>query len=372
MNVKVPLLVDIPSFDRRGPTHEPQLVLGFAMLLAVALLAACGTRTGTLNKIQLHTPLQCPCPTIAPLAQYQVPSANSYFGDMATGSDGNLWFPEYDADKIARVTASGAITEFPVPTASAAPYDITSGSDGNLWFTEFNFNTIGRITTAGTVTEFPLPPPLAAAGPNLQGITTGPDGNLWFIHGGANVIGVMSTSGTLLATYQIPTPNPNNPGMGGEALFIVAGPDHNLWFDEDAGNKIGRITTSGVITEFPIPTANAGPRNLVVGPDGNIWFPELSTGQVARTTMSGVITEFLMTANPTVERLRRITITPDGSLWFAQAEVQPPWDSEIGKMNLSGAEEDLWAVGGEPRAIAVGPDGNPWFADEAQNLIVRL
>jgi streptogramin lyase len=292
---------------------------------------------------------------------------------MTSGPDGNVWVPEYDADKIARVTVDGAITEFPVPTASAAPYAIAPGPDGNLWFTESNVNTIARITTSGVITEFPLPPPLASATQALQGITTGPDGNLWFLHGGANIVGVMSTSGSLLATYKIPTANPYDPTTGtGEAQWIVTGPDGNLWFTEDAGNRIGRITPSGVITEFPIPTANCWPRSLLVGADGNLWFSEANAGRIARITTSGVITEFLAVANPAVERLRRMTMTPDGSLWFVQAELQPPFNSEIGRMNLSGVETDLWSVGGLPRAITTGPDGNPWFADELQDLVVRL
>ncbi len=40
---------------------------------------------------------------------------------------------------------AGTITEFPVP--SGTPEFITAGPDGNLWFTEFNGDKIGRITT---------------------------------------------------------------------------------------------------------------------------------------------------------------------------------------------------------------------------------
>jgi streptogramin lyase len=347
--------------------------LVFSILSAVFMFAACTNSAGLITKHQLRTPLQCPCPTIASLAQYPLPSANTYLGSIISGQDGNVWVPEYDANKIARVTITGSITEFPVPTASGGPFMIAQGSDGNLWFTEANVNTIARITTAGVITEYPLPPPLAAAPQNLGGITTGPDGNLWFVHGGANAIGVMSISGSLLATYQIPTPNPNDPLTGtGEAVTIITGPDHNLWFVEEAGNKIGRITTAGVITEFPIPTAGSHPKNLVIGADGNLWFPEIEAGNVARVTMSGVITEFPMVADPTIHRLRRIAVTPDGSMWVVNAMLAPPWDSEIGKFNSAGVETNLWSVGGSPRAIVAGPDGNPWFADESQDLVVRL
>jgi streptogramin lyase len=56
------------------------------------------------------------------------------------------------------------------PTAGSNPAGITTGPDGALWFTEFGANQIGRITTAGVITEFPIP----TAGSEPQGITTGP------------------------------------------------------------------------------------------------------------------------------------------------------------------------------------------------------
>src|SRR5215470_6202309 len=100
-----------------------------ALLIALAALwlAAC-TSGGLVNKNQFHTPLQCPpCPTLAPVASYPLPSevpfgSNAYLGGMASGPDGNLWVAEFDANKIARVTTAGVVTEFDVPTANAGPY----------------------------------------------------------------------------------------------------------------------------------------------------------------------------------------------------------------------------------------------------------
>ena len=84
------------------------------------------------------------------------------------GSDGNLWFTEGAANAIARMTPGGAVTEFPLPTAAARADQRLrrrraglSGSprvpDGNVWFTQRTANKIGRITPSGAITEFPLP-----------------------------------------------------------------------------------------------------------------------------------------------------------------------------------------------------------------------
>src|SRR5438093_608793 len=75
--------------------------------------------------------------------------------------------------------AAKRFREFPVPTPNSYPIGITAGPDGNLWFTEFFASEIGRVTTGGAITEFPVPTP--NSGPN--DISAGPDGNVWFTEG---------------------------------------------------------------------------------------------------------------------------------------------------------------------------------------------
>jgi virginiamycin B lyase len=67
--------------------------------------------------------------------------------------------------------ATGDITEFNVPTANSQANGIDKGPDGNVWFTEFNTNKVGKITPAGSITEYTVP--TANGGP--RNIATGPD-----------------------------------------------------------------------------------------------------------------------------------------------------------------------------------------------------
>ena len=94
---------------------------------------------------------------------------------IAAGGDGNLWFTEYDTNRIGKITVGGLITEYNVPTSGSAPYGIAAGPDGNLWFTEQQAGKIGRITTTGSISEYG---PTSAS---PYAITAGPDGNLWFV-----------------------------------------------------------------------------------------------------------------------------------------------------------------------------------------------
>src|SRR2546427_332662 len=106
--------------------------------------------------------------------EFLVPTASSSPHYIVTGPDGNLWFTEFNGEKIGRITTRGVFTEFPV-FSNAHPSGIAVGPDGNVWFTEFSGNQIGRITTSGVLTEFPLPTHPV----DPYGITAGSDGNLW-------------------------------------------------------------------------------------------------------------------------------------------------------------------------------------------------
>jgi len=230
---------------------------------------------------------------------------------IVAGPDGALWFADSCANQIGRMTTAGAYTKYAVPTANAGPQQIAVGPDGALWFTERLAGQIGRITTAGVVTEYPT-----SAGTNvLQGITAGPDGALWFTEyagemvGQGNAIGRITTSGVVTAQYPL--------GTGGlDPESIVTGPDGALWFTEGYGN-IGRITTSGVITEYSPLTGEGMPEGITVGPDGALWFGD--GVNIGRITTAGSRTYYPLPGSLKYHRtalVNGITPGPNGTLWF--------------------------------------------------------
>ena len=147
------------------------------------------------------------------------------------------------------VMAAGSITEYPVPTSYSQPRGITTGPDGALWFGEFVANKIGRLTTGGAFTEYHVP----TTNGEPAGIVS--DGtNLWFVEYIGNKIGRLTTGG-VFTEYAIPTYN-------SKPFWIALGSDGNLWFTEYAGNKIGKLTKTGAFTEYRLPTASpGGPRS---------------------------------------------------------------------------------------------------------------
>src|SRR5262249_36294054 len=109
---------------------------------------------------------------------------------IALGADGNLWFT---GSKIGRIAANGSVTLIPIPASvdvSAATINygfvgllrsIAAAPDGSLWFTEWCADKILRMSPSGSFTEFPLTMfPFCPRVQQLQEIAFGSDGNAWF------------------------------------------------------------------------------------------------------------------------------------------------------------------------------------------------
>ena len=153
---------------------------------------------------------------------YSVPTQGTP-GLATLGPDGAVWFTEgcTCGDKIVKVTPSGTFSVYAIPTANAQPQDITSGSNGDLYFTEGNANKIGQITPGGVITEYQNPqyayPIWIAQGPNNQ---------VWFsVTGG--FIGRFNEKTHTFLTELFP------PNSG--AADLVRGPDGNMWFTDGGG-----------------------------------------------------------------------------------------------------------------------------------------
>src|SRR5260370_11230068 len=113
-------------------------------------------------------------------------------------------------DSIVRISPAGAITSFQAGTRTgggfgAGPESIATGPDGNLWFTEFWANRIGRMTPSGALPEFPIPTPQSAP----RGIVAGPDGNVWFVESASlgSPIPWLTTTGVLTKSPRAVSPN---------------------------------------------------------------------------------------------------------------------------------------------------------------------
>jgi len=103
-------------------------------------------------------------PWSAQVVTYEIPTQGSGPRDLAMDQDNNIWFTEYDQDKIGRLNPiTGYITEFSLPSSGshALALAISSATGRNVWFTEYSNNKIGLLdptsfisqTTVNTITS---------------------------------------------------------------------------------------------------------------------------------------------------------------------------------------------------------------------------
>jgi len=244
---------------------------------------------------------------------------------------------------------------FSTPTAFSWPDYITKGTDGNVWFSEFYADQIGRITPAGVITEFALPPLT-----DIEGITTGPDGNLWFTAPGENKVGKMTTSG-VVTTFPINAPDPSPRG-------IAPGPDGNVWFVEYYGNAIGRVTPSGVITQFTIPQPQSSPWWITTGKDGDLYFTESDNNVIGRFNPRTLKFGTPISVPGSFPTPWGIMKAPDGHLWFTErhaGDIAIVLHGRVRSFHI--ADQTSY-----PDTLVSGPDGNLWFTENQAGAVGRF
>lgn len=339
------------------------------VFVIIALCAAgCGNRSGGVSALPgvpagtgMSAPLLSLADEIAPFGespeyQYHLPTQGAQAGFVALGSDGAIWFTEFNEPKIGRVDPIGHMTEYAIPSGNEG-VEIAAGLSGMLWFTENqptggpNPPAIGSIATSGAIAEYPVP---NAATAQLQGITLGPDGNIWYVDSGNNDIGTITPAGIITSYSGI--------HLGAFPYDITPGPtaDDDLWFTEKNLGRVGRITVSGSVTEFSLKSSSDSPRGIVLGSDGNLWVAQSATFKIAQVTTGGTVTEY---DNLGAELPYEIENGPDGNLWIASPSGVLQEFLIAKKKYVTGICIPNGCPHGSayPANVAVGSDGDLWF-----------
>lgn len=209
---------------------------------------------------------------------------------MLVGTDGNIWFAEYNGSAIAKFDpCSHTVTRYPTNVGGSTPWGLIQGPDGAMWFVDPGANKIGRIDYAGNVQEFPVGSQYGS-NPIPAYITAGPDGNLWFTEYGIGAIGVFSPSShTLLREYS--SDDPGNP-IGPHPNDIIVGPDNNIWWVNSGLSKLDSISPAAPASQNPTEYTlfSSGTHfiaNLAKGSDGNLWMSDSYGALVVSYSTSG-------------------------------------------------------------------------------------
>ena len=348
--------------NRNPEENILQRTLGLlAGALAAVLLAGCGNST-PIGSTAPATPTPFPQGVSN---EYAIPTAASNPGDLVKGPDGSVWFTEIAANKIGKLSQSAAVTDYAVPAAGAAPQSITVGPDSALWFTEPGRGNIGRLAISTlSFTEIPLIASCTGTCPQPWGIVTAPNGSLWVTDKGTNSIWQITPSGTV-SQYAIPTANAG-------PTEITVGPDSAIWFIESNVNKIGHVVVpvgSGApaIAEFSV-SAGAGLGDIISGSDNAIWFTETTAKKIGRMLTNGAVAS--ETALTGMNAPFGMVLAGDGNFYIGDST-----GSQLGQFNpISGALKlfPTKSTPSKPYLFTLGPDNEVYFTEPGTNNIAQF
>lgn len=301
---------------------------------------------------------------------------------------------------------SGIYTAYAVPTSAAGLDKIVTAPNGDMWFEMEDANKIGRITPAGVITEFGLGETTTGEG-KVQDLTVAPDGSIWVVYDtGWRALHVqpdlLSATSYSLGSYPygddvemgpdgvpwITMSYDENglarilPGVG--ALWAENAPpcdgllarahDGGMWCEGGLNQLIlSNADATGGMT-YPLPSRATDLRSLAAGPVGSLWFSRYSAtwltapargdvGWIDQATGQTTIFDTGSRTGPT-----GLIQGPDGAMWFANHGV----GKGIGHLDANGRGA-LTKVGDyEGDHLAFDHQGNLWFTDSDNNVIVRV
>lgn len=243
------------------------------------------------------------------------------------------------------------------------------------------------VSTAAT----PPPEYFQAEGSHPLDITAGAEGDLWYTGGVAP--GGCFAGAALFALPGYITPigvgcEGTSEFVGNGTNGITLGPEGNLWFT--AGGGIGFIKPSATESEDfflppvkeaknkkePLPNTSLG--GITTGPEHeNLWFTEVenNTNKIDRInpTKPSEIKEFTLPAQNELGTgvgglsPDDIAVGHEGNLWFAE-----PGSNAIGVINTKGelVRQFVLKEADVPQSIAAGPEGNMWFTDASTPYMI--
>lgn len=241
-------------------------------------------------------------------------------------------------------TAVHAVQAVPVSRTNTAtnPWGLTLDTSGHIWVAEPACDASPTCATppAGVIGEYNVADntrvtdfrPAGAALYNPVFLTLDGQGNIWFTDPTHNALGELVPSTNTWTEYPVPTAQatPYN-------LVFSGG---NIWFTEIGASKIGFFDiTAHTFVENAIPTAAAQPYGITVAPSGDIWFTENNATNagmlgsftpVANGTLAaGAITEHAITHKGP----HLITADRAGNIWFTEG-----FGGRVGEYTTTGTD----------------------------------
>lgn len=300
------------------------------------------------------------------ITEFATPSAASLPQGVDIGSNGDIWYAETSAGKIAVQHANHTSAEFTVPN-SGQPFILKVAADG-IWFTDSGTHAIGYLNpNTGSIKEYPIP---SGASPFF--IQLAPDGSKWFsVTAG---VGRLSPSGTITEwDVALEHPDDNIEQLSLDRLG-------NVWFAErnfdGAGaagtNKVRRLDpTTNVISTYLVPTFGGNPAGVHANTNGTVWVSEyfanafaLLDPYVAPHTDAAVAPNANTSGNHTATAPRTSYARAQG----AKTNVAPSIHAITPAVTTGWIEYPIPTANAQAEDMRVDQQGRLWFEEDSGKL----
>jgi virginiamycin B lyase len=270
----------------------------------------------------------------------------------------------------------GYITEYNVPSPNSGPIGITVDSNGLIWFAETNVSRIACFSPNNlTFREYALPltDALRKNGAQIWGMTFDETGHLWFTEATEAAIWMFNSSAETFEKFPL---QPNT-----FPIQLAVDSSGVIWFTELYGNQIGRLDPSKAvnntregITEYLIPTPDAGAISLIFDKAGKIWFTEPFSRKVGMFDPETIrFKEYAMPES--VFTLTGLAMDAAGRLWITDHGSSEfyRFDPATGVFNeyITSLPEYLFNVS-LPYYLVSGSKGEIWMNEHYSNAIAVI
>jgi hypothetical protein len=313
-----------------------------SFILVALLVAGCASRAA-IPKPSTITPAVFQKTVIGGFVPTQVGLVVT--GLLSDVPNHKMWAAAYSHNQsyLVKIAMNQRVTKH---RTTIGPRSLAFGSDQNIWALgndSAGNNLIARITPSHVETDFQVPQGL------IDGkIVSGPDGALWFPEcspdGQSGAIARVDTQGNFTAY----------PGTCASVLTI--GSDENIWFS--GGSNIYVMTTAGqVIAQYPLGFASVW--YMLTGPNGDVYAWGCATSSPSGDcSLVSVSPQGSVTFQTDLGGyyVRAMAVGPDGNMWFASGNKLVPFNfanKTVGHI--------VHCVGCHlENALAAGPDNNIW------------
>jgi virginiamycin B lyase len=230
---------------------------------------------------------------------------------------------------------------------------IVAGSDGNVWFTvETAGKEVAKITPTGQITEYTLP---EAAG--ATSIASGPEGRLWLTAKETAISFSPFDPEKTEEHFEVEGIGEESQialGLRGE-MWVASKDQITHFLPSDPKNVHGTFTPVGALTPKDIDSTGLGmvvadanhERLLTIGSGGNQG-PDIPLGNGTMTSQG-------------------VAGSPNGQAAFSKSD-----GTEGLGLVSNPTSPTAVLMPGDPFGVALGPDGNYWFAMSAAHGVEQL